>query len=83
MLAAGWGDTYTQYRAGQSFRVDKLPNGVYYVEVAANPDGNLVESSTTNNVALRKIRLSGKPDKRKVTVTQVGIIKDEGYGGTG
>ncbi|MFC6344039.1 lysyl oxidase family protein, partial [Nocardioides hankookensis] len=83
VLAAGWGDTYTQYRAGQSFRVDNLPNGVYFISVAANPDGNLVESSTTNNVALRKIRLSGKRDERKVTVTQVGIIKDEGYGGTG
>ncbi|KQW52571.1 hypothetical protein ASC77_24710 [Nocardioides sp. Root1257] len=83
VLAAGWGDTYTQYRAGQSFRVDKLPNGVYFISVAANPDGNLVESSTTNNVALRKIRLSGTREDRKVTVTQVGIIKDEGYGGTG
>jgi hypothetical protein len=83
VLAAGWGDTYTQLRAGQSFRVDKLPNGVYFIAVTANPDGNLVETSTTNNRALRKIRLSGKGDERTVQVTQVGIIKDEGYGGTG
>jgi hypothetical protein len=83
VLAAGWGDTYTQLRAGQSFRVDKLPNGVYFIAVAANPDGNLVETSTTNNVALRKIRLGGKGEERTVKVTQVGIIKDEGYGGTG
>ena len=83
VLAAGWGDTYTQYRAGQSFRVDKLPNGVYFVAVAANPDGHLVETSTTNNLALRRIRLVGHGAERTVKVTQVGIIKDEGYGGTG
>ncbi len=83
VLAAGWGDTYTQYRAGQSFRVDRLRNGIYYVAVAANPDGNLVERSTANNVALRKIRLGGKPAKRTLKVYRVGIVKDEGYGGTG
>ncbi|MBZ5736665.1 lysyl oxidase family protein [Nocardioides mangrovi] len=83
VLASGWGDTYTQYRAGQSLRVDNLPNGTYYVAVDANPDGNLVESDTTNNQSLRKIKLSGKGDKRKVTVKQVGIIEDENYGGTG
>lgn len=83
VLAAGWGDTYTQYRAGQSFAIDKLRNGVYFIAVAANPGGNLVETSTANNVALRKIRLGGKPGARTVKVSQVGIIKDEGYGGTG
>jgi hypothetical protein len=83
VLAAGWGDTYTQYRAGQSFDLHGLPNGTYYIAVAANPDGNLVESDTTNNVALRQIFLKGKPGHRKVTVPQVGIIEEEGYGGTG
>ncbi len=83
VLAAGWGDTYTQYRAGQSFDISKLPNGIYYVAVIANPDNELVEASTTNNVALRRIKISGRADTRKVTVPQVGIIKEEGYGGTG
>jgi hypothetical protein len=83
VLAAGWGDTYTQLRAGQSFRVDRLPNGVYFIAVAANPGGHLVETSTANNLALRRIKLTGKGDRRTVKVTQVGIIKDEGYGGTG
>lgn len=83
VLASGWGDTYTQMRAGQSFRVDDLPNGVYYVSVAANPDGNLVESTTGNNVALRRIRLGGTRDHRTVTVARVGIVDDESYGGTG
>jgi hypothetical protein len=83
VLAAGWGDTYTQYRAGQSFSLKGLPNGVYYIAVIANPKNNLVEASTDNNVSLRKIRISGREGAREVTVPQVGIIKEEGYGGTG
>lgn len=83
VLAAGWGDTYTQFRAGQSFRVDNLPNGVYYVAVQANPSGNLVEASTTNNLSLRRIRLGGTKAARTVTVPAVGVVEDEGYGGTG
>lgn len=83
VLASGWGDTYTQMRAGQSFRVDHLPNGVYYVSVTANPDGNLVETTTGNNVALRRIRLGGTRTERTVEVAQVGLVDDESYGGTG
>ena len=83
VLAAGWGDTYTQYRAGQSLRVDNLPNGTYYVAVDANPDRNLIESDTTNNSSLREIKLSGKGAHRQVTIPQVGIIEEETYGGTG
>ncbi len=80
VLASGSGDTYAQFRAGQAFRIDNLPNGVYYISVEGNPERNLVESDTGNNVALRKIKLSGKPDKRKLKVFAVGIIDDEHYG---
>lgn len=83
VLAAGRGDTYTQYRAGQSFTISDLPNGTYHVSVLANPDGRLHEQATDNNQSLREIKLSGKPDTRTVTVEQVGIIEEEGYGGTG
>ncbi len=83
VLAAGWGDTYTQYRAGQSFGLKGLPNGTYYIAVNGNPEGNLVESDTTNNVALRKIVIGGKEGARTVRVPQVGIIEEERYGGTG
>ena len=83
VLVSGWGDTYTQYRAGQSFPVADLPNGTYYIAVTANPEHNLVESSTSNNQSLRKIRLSGPKDHRAVTVKQVGLIREEGYGGQG
>jgi hypothetical protein len=83
VLAAGWGDTYTQYRAGQSFDLRGLPNGIYFVQVLANPDGNLVESDTTNNESLRKIKLGGTPDHRRLKVWQVGDVVEEGYGGQG
>ena len=83
VLAAGWGDTYMQYRAGQSFDIRGLPNGTYYVAVIANPEDNLVEAATDNNVALRRIVLGGRPGHRTVRVPQVGLIDEEGYGGQG
>ncbi|MDI6909730.1 lysyl oxidase family protein [Nocardioides sp.] len=83
VLAAGWGDTYTQYRAGQSFDIRGLPNGTYYIAVVANPEQNLVEAATDNNVALRRIVLGGRLGHRTVRVPQVGIIEEEGYGGRG
>jgi len=83
VLASGWGDTYAQFRAGQSFGIAGLPNGTYYIEVRANPEGNLVESDETNNVALRKIRLSGRGAGRQVTVAPVGIVDETMAGGYG
>jgi len=67
-LAAGWGDTYSQFRPGQSFDVDALPNGTYYVEVVANPDRRLQETSTTDNRSLRQVILGGTPQNRTITV---------------
>ena len=46
VLAAGWGDTYAQFRAGQSFNLKDLPNGTYYIATIANPNKRLVESDT-------------------------------------
>ncbi len=84
VLSAGSGDTYDQFRAGQAFRVDNLPpNGDYYIAVEANPNRNLVESNTSNNRALRKVRLSGTPTNRRVTFYKVGLVDDHGYGGRG
>lgn len=76
VLSAGWGDTYSQVRAGQAFRLNDLPNGTYYIEVRANPNGRLVEKNTDDNVSLRKIVIGGKPGARTVEVPQVGIIKE-------
>jgi hypothetical protein len=68
VLSSGSGDTYGQFRAGQSFDLRNLANGVYFIAVEANPVGNLVESSTTNNVALRKVTIGGEYGARTVKV---------------
>jgi hypothetical protein len=68
VLETGWGDTYTQYRPGQSFDITDLPNGKYFIKVQTNPDGVLLETSTDNNVALRVVHIHGKPGARTVTV---------------
>ena len=75
VLSSGSGDTYAQYRAGQSFNLEGLPNGRYYVAVEANPLGHLTESKTDNNVALRRVRIGGTPEHRTVTMAQVGVIE--------
>ncbi|MCL7381729.1 lysyl oxidase family protein [Streptomyces sp. 35G-GA-8] len=74
VLDVGSGDTYTQYRPGQSFDITDLPNGTYYIEVLANPERRLHETSLSNNTALRKVVLSGKPGARKVTVPAHDLI---------
>lgn len=67
-LPAGWGDTYLQFQPGQSFDLTGIPNGTYYIEVVANPNHRLVETSTRNNRVLRKVILGGTPTARTVTV---------------
>jgi len=68
VLDVGNGDTYSQYLPGQSFDITDVPNGTYYVEVAANPDAKLYESNRNNNIALRKVILGGEPGARTVEV---------------
>ncbi|BCJ57658.1 lysyl oxidase family protein [Micromonospora endophytica] len=68
VLDIGSGDTYAQYLPGQSFDITDLPNGTYYIEVAANPDQRLQESNLNNNNSYRKIILGGTPGARTVTV---------------
>jgi len=83
VLSSGWGDTYAQFRAGQSFDLKGLPNGRYYIAVIANPKHNLVESNYDNNVTLRKVWIGGVPDHRWVNVPQVGIITEPDWYGEG
>ena len=77
VLDTGWGDTYAQYRPGQSFDITNLPNGTYYIRVLANPDDVLLEGSSSNNEALRKVKLHGKPGERWVAVPAYGLIDTE------
>jgi hypothetical protein len=74
VLDVGNGDTYMQFLPGQSFDITDLPNGTYYIEVAANPDHKLYESNTKNNVSHRKVILGGEPGARTVTVPPHGLI---------
>ena len=61
MMPVGWGDTYFQSVAGQSFNITGVPNGTYYIQVTANPLKVLHESDTSNDVSLRQVILGGKP----------------------
>jgi hypothetical protein len=67
-LPVGWGDTYIQSIAGQSFDITHVPNGTYYVQVTANPERMLYETTTRNDVSLRKVILGGTPGHRTVKV---------------
>ena len=67
-LPLGWGDTYFQSVAGQSFDITRVPDGTYYIRVTANPERVLYETSTRDDVSLRKVILGGTPGHRTVTV---------------
>jgi hypothetical protein len=66
MLEPGWGDTYYQQMAGQSFNITNVPNGWYYVEVRVNTNSAILQTTTENDVEHRLIYLGGKPGARRV-----------------
>ncbi|MET7703285.1 lysyl oxidase family protein [Streptomyces sp. NPDC005485] len=74
VLDVGSGDTYSQYRPGQSFDITGLANGTYYIQVIANPEKRLQESNLNNNISLRKVVLGGTPGARTVTVPPYDLI---------
>ncbi|QYX78692.1 lysyl oxidase family protein [Streptomyces akebiae] len=74
VLDVGSGDTYTQYRPGQSFDITDLPNGTYYIQVIANPENRLQETNHKNNIALRKVILGGTEGARTVQVPPHDLI---------
>lgn len=78
VLDVGWGDTYSQYIAGQAFDVTDLPNGDYYIRVQVNPTGSIVEGSADNNLEDRLIKLRGRPGARRVIVPPWHGIDTEG-----
>jgi hypothetical protein len=77
VLSAGSGDTYSQYRAGQAFRLKGLPDGAYFISVEANPRDLLHEADERpeNDVALRKVIIGTKANgDRTVRVPKVGLV---------
>ncbi len=76
VLDAGSGDTYAQYLPGQSFDLQGLRNGTYYIQIKANPAKVLYEKKTSNNVSYRKVVIGGTAGNRTVKVAKVGIINE-------
>jgi hypothetical protein len=74
VLDIGNGDTYHQDLPGQSFDVTDLPNGVYHIEIVANPERALHEHDTANNVSHRRIVIGGTPGDRTVEVPPHGLV---------
>jgi hypothetical protein len=70
VLQAGWGDTYIQSVAGQAFDVTDLPNGRYLIRIRVNPLGKLIERNRSNDMAQRRLRITGAPGHRKVHVSR-------------
>lgn len=77
-LPVGWGDTYDQSKAGQAFDITSLPNGIYYIEIIANPLHELYELSTTSSASLREVILGGTKGHRTVRVPAWNGIDPEG-----
>jgi hypothetical protein len=83
-LPVGWGDTYSDGYVEQHFDVTDLPNGTYYVKITANPFGNIAEAGDAkNNIAYRRIELSGEPGSRILRVPPHQGIDTESNGGFG
>lgn len=68
VLPAGWGDTYFQEVAGQSFNITDLPNGSYRIRITADPPHALEETSYRDNVSNLRITLGGTPGHRTVRI---------------
>lgn len=77
-MPVGWGDTYGQSLAGQAFDITTLPNGAYYIEIIANPQHELYELSTVDNISLRQVILGGTKGHRTVRVPAWNGIDPEG-----
>ncbi|MBY6307402.1 lysyl oxidase family protein [Streptomyces clavuligerus] len=73
-IEPGSGDTYTKETAGQSFDITTVPNGTYWIQVVANPNKALHETSLRNNTSFRKVVLGGTPGKRTVKVPPHGLV---------
>ena len=56
-ISPGWVDQYHQATPGQELDITGVPPGDYYLVSTSNPDGNFIETDTTNNTAWVRFRL--------------------------
>jgi hypothetical protein len=82
-MPIGWGDTYFQFLSEQAFDITNVPNGIYYIEIIANPEKVLRESNMSNDISLRRVVLGGRPGHRTVRVPAWHGIDPESGGQTG
>ena len=66
VLPAGWGDTYFQSVAGQSFDITNLPNGRYLIRVTTNPFHRFKETTFADNASVRAVDIGGVPGNRTI-----------------
>jgi hypothetical protein len=76
-IGPGWGDEYDQITPGQALDITGVPNGTYRIQILADPDRKLLESSRANNESLRTIVLGGEPGARTVTVLPFDGVETE------
>lgn len=57
-LSVGWVDQYHHALEDQEVSIKNIPAGIYYLVTRANPDGNFLETTTSNNSAWTSFRLS-------------------------
>ena len=56
-LSVGWLDLYSKSLPGQNIDITDVPDGEYWLESEADPDGNIMEFDKTNNIIRIKVTL--------------------------
>ncbi|MFN8123103.1 MAG: lysyl oxidase family protein [Thermoleophilia bacterium] len=79
VLEVGAGDTYSAETPGQAIDVTRVPNGVYFLSIEANPGKVMRETTTDDNTALRRIVLGGTRGNRTVRVPPVDGLDTERF----
>jgi hypothetical protein len=69
-ISAGWGDQYHHQLEGQELEITGANPGIYYLVSTANPDGNFLETDTTNNQAWTSFRVT-RDSKGNAKVAEV------------
>ena len=67
-MPIGWADTCNQDTPGDAFNITNLPNGTYDIEIIANPEHLLHETTAASDISLRKVIISGARGHRRVAV---------------